>query len=110
MTRRLLALAVLAALMAPWAAPCLLADSGSAVMPCCPKPDPSAPPTLRPCCPPADQQPITLISATVAASMSAVPAMSCATLFSDRLAILPVAAPPKPGPSADHFRSTVLLI
>ena len=110
MRRRLVVLAVFAALIAPWAAPCLLSASGDEAMPCCTMPDSNAPPTVRPCCAPVDQQPATSSPTAVASVFHAVPASCYVTPFGDRVTALSVALFSKPVPTGVSLRSTVLLI
>jgi hypothetical protein len=89
---RLVLLAIVAALLAPAVAPCLLSTTGGqAAMPCCHKQAPATP-SVRECCAPAE----------------GTPAMPAATAQTARIAPAPVSAFVAPAPFALlHLRADV---
>ena len=106
---RLTVLVTLAALLAPWVAPCLAsAPVGHAQMPCC-RTAGDGVPTARPCCTPADPQPLAPTQ-TAASSTGAVPCPSFtampATISVARVHLVAARLAPLPL----QLRSTVLLI
>src|SRR5262245_32826524 len=92
---RLVLVVTIAALLAPWVAPCLaIAPVHHAAMPCC-RPSQSEAPAARPCCAPADGAPA--VTAPSAASVLHVPASAAiawtSTLLTDAR---PLHIQPKP--------------
>jgi hypothetical protein len=107
---RLMALAIVAALVAPWASPCLAGTPDHAAMACCPRPATDAPLSARPCCGPVDEQPAT--PATASAVVLHAPQALCGVVsLATVLTAYLVRFNSKPISSADSRRlSTVLLI
>ena len=93
--RRLVLLVTLAALVAPWVAPCLAAaPANHAAMACCHPGAPSAP-VAGPCCAPADGQPAVPTSDAVRLSQMAAPVVLAWTTAPVAL-VSPVHSPSKP--------------
>jgi len=109
MRSRVIAIALVSALTAPWAVACMALAPATHAMPCCPASAPDEPPTVRPCCAPADQQPATSVAVPFAA-MHAPHATASVTPFGDRLANPFVESISKPAPSGVRPPPTVLLI
>lgn len=111
MTRiRWTAVALLVALVAPWAAPCLAAAPSDETMPCCTRPAPDAPPIVRPCCAATDQQPVTSGRALVAAIQGLTSTVGAAP-FAHAVVSAPIHSPGLGVRSLDaRLRSTILLI
>jgi hypothetical protein len=107
---RLVLLVTMAALVAPWVAPCLVtAPAGHPVMPCCQSAY-AGTPAARPCCAASESQPST--SASSQASLT-----PGAQLFATAIAFAPVARPQSERATATHLfpvrarvLSSVLLI
>jgi hypothetical protein len=107
---RLVLLVTIAALVAPWIAPCLQTGmTGHAAMPCC-RVAKDAGPTARPCCAPADGQPSTppafaasLIQAAppIAKAVVSAAVVTSPTTHLSAYTLIPVRSP---------VRSSVLLI
>jgi hypothetical protein len=107
---RLVLLVTLAALVAPWVAPCLAAaPSGHAAMACCHRQDPGGP-VARACCVPADREPGVPPSAAPSLSLAA---MSSALAWAPAPAVSPravVAQRRSLASAAPRLLATVLLI
>jgi hypothetical protein len=106
---RWIALALVAAFVAPWAAPCLAAAPSDEAMPCCPASGPGAPATVKPCCP-EDRQPSTSGGVPTTAVHSATVAVG-ASPFARTVFVTPIPLSAHRAGSLDvRFLSTVLLI
>jgi hypothetical protein len=109
MTRRLVALLVLATLATPWATVCLPGESGA--MPCCVKSHADQPPVVRACCGAKDSAPATPRSAPALQLPATAPSsLTCVTVLDTSASLVRAQHPSRPSRTDIRLLNAVFLI